>query len=84
MPCNQGAEACLSEQERAAILRQHAKLLPLEQDVCLDAIAASCVGYTGADLAALCRQAAMRALAAGSDTCIALHSTQLAAVRGLF
>ena len=84
VPCSSGAEACLLEQERAAILRQHAKLLPLEQDLSLDAIAAYCVGYTGADLAALCRQAAMRALAAGTDPCIPLHSTQLAPVRALF
>jgi SpoVK/Ycf46/Vps4 family AAA+-type ATPase len=57
--------SCWPEQERATILRQHAQLLPLGPSVTLDAIAADCVGYTGADLAALCRQAAMRALTSG-------------------
>lgn len=52
-------------QERAAILQQNAKLLPLAPGTALDGIAADCVGYTGADLAALCRQAAMRALTSG-------------------
>lgn len=52
-------------QERAAILRAHAKLLPLAPGVNFDALAAGCVGYTGADLAAVCRQAAMRALTSG-------------------
>jgi len=52
-------------QERAAILRAHTKLLPLAPGVNFDALAAGCVGYTGADLAALCRQAAMLALTSG-------------------
>lgn len=57
--------ACLI-QERAAILRRHAQRLPLAPGMALDAIGADCVGYTGADLAALCRQAAMRALTSGA------------------
>ena len=60
-------------QERAAILRLQAAAMPLAEGVDMDAIAAACVGYSGADLAALCREAAM--LAAGEDStvrCIAL------------
>ena len=49
-------------QEREAILRLHAGLLPLADDVALPALAAACHGYSGADLAALCREAAMSAL----------------------
>ena len=51
-------------QDRAAILRLHAAGLPLAPDVDLDQIATACNGYTGADLAALCREAAMVALTA--------------------
>lgn len=52
-------------QERGEILRTHAKLLPLACGVDFDTLAAGCVGCTGADLAAVCRQAAMRALTSG-------------------
>lgn len=48
---------------RRAILALHAAGLPLAPDVNLDTLAAAAVGYSGADLAALCREAAMRALA---------------------
>lgn len=51
-------------QERAEILRLHSAGLPLAADVDLDKLAVECNGYTGADLAALCREAAMAALTA--------------------
>ena len=49
-------------QERAAILQLHAGSLPLADDVALPDLATACYGYSGADLAALCREAAMTAL----------------------
>ncbi len=49
-------------QERAAILQLHAGSLPLAADVALPDLATACHGYSGADLAALCREAAMTAL----------------------
>ncbi len=49
-------------QERAAILQLHAGSLPLADDVALPDLATACHGYSGADLAALCREAAMTAL----------------------
>ena len=56
-------------QEREAILKLHAGSLPLADDVALPALATACHGYSGADLAALCREAAMTAL---SDTAAAI------------
>lgn len=52
----------VSVQEREAILKLHAGSLPLADDVALPALATACHGYSGADLAALCREAAMTAL----------------------
>ena len=49
-------------QEREDILRLHATGLPTALDVDLASIAAGCHGYSGADLAAVCREAAMRAI----------------------
>ena len=49
-------------QERVAIVRLHSKGLPLGADVELDSIAGACHGYSGADLAAVCREAAMCAI----------------------
>lgn len=43
------------------------KKLPLDPSVDLQAIAASCNGYVGADLEALCREAAMHAVGKSSD-----------------
>ena len=51
-------------QEREAILRLHSASLPLSADVSLPSLAAACHGYSGADLAAVCREAAVRALSA--------------------
>ncbi|KDP42873.1 hypothetical protein JCGZ_23815 [Jatropha curcas] len=51
-----------TEEERLQILKLYTKKLPLERDADLQAIAASCNGYVGADLEALCREATMSAL----------------------
>ena len=64
-------------QERAAILRLQAAAMPLAEGVDMDAIAAACVGYSGADLAALCREAAM--LAIGKDSAVRFIALQHAA-----
>jgi len=47
---------------RREILQVHTRNMPLEEDVNLDELAEVTHGFTGADLAALCREAAMRAL----------------------
>lgn len=60
-------------QEREAILKLHAGFLPLAGDVDLPVLAMACHGYSGADLAALCREAAMRAL---SDAAAAILAGQ--------
>ncbi len=43
-------------------MRLHARGLPLRPDVNLASMAKGCHGYSGADLAAVCREAAMRAI----------------------
>jgi transitional endoplasmic reticulum ATPase len=48
--------------ERLEILHIHTRGMPLAEDVKLEEFAAITHGYAGADLAALCREAAMRAL----------------------
>jgi cell division protease FtsH len=52
---------------RSAILRVHAKKIRLAPDVDLDAIAALTPGFTGADLANLVNDAALRATRRGAD-----------------
>ncbi|KAI3970987.1 hypothetical protein MKX01_024634, partial [Papaver californicum] len=52
-----------TEEERFQILQ-----LPLDSSVDLQAIATWCSGYLGADLEALCREAAMSAVRRSSDT----------------
>ncbi|MCC6059817.1 MAG: CDC48 family AAA ATPase, partial [Thermofilum sp.] len=47
---------------RREILQVHTRNMPLAEDVNLDELAEVTHGFTGADLAALCREAAMRAL----------------------
>ncbi|PLJ76951.1 MAG: AAA family ATPase, partial [Thermofilum sp. NZ13] len=47
---------------RREILQVHTRNMPLSEDVNLDELAEITHGFTGADLAALCREAAMRAL----------------------
>lgn len=49
-------------EERREILEVHTRVMPLAPDVSLVDIAAQTAGYTGADLAALAREAAMDAL----------------------
>ncbi len=50
------------EAARRAILEVHTREKPLGEGVDLDALAADLEGYTGADLASLCRTASMRAI----------------------
>ena len=50
------------EDARRAILRVHTRDKPIADDVDLDDVAARTGGYSGADLAAVCREAAMRAV----------------------
>ncbi|KAK9277446.1 hypothetical protein L1049_006989 [Liquidambar formosana] len=56
-----------TEEERFQILKLYTKRIPLDPNVDLQAIAASCNGYVGADLEALCREATMSALRRSSD-----------------
>lgn len=49
-------------------MQLYTKKIPLDTSVDLRAIAASCNGYVGADLEALCREAAMRAVQKSSET----------------
>ncbi len=55
------------EAARRAILDVHAADKPFGTDVDLDAVAAETAGYTGADLAALVREAAMRSIREVAD-----------------
>lgn len=50
----------------SCVRRLHCQGLQLGADVDLSALAASCFGYSGADLAALAREAAMHALSAAA------------------
>ncbi|GAB2280181.1 Cell division control protein 48 B [Dionaea muscipula] len=56
-----------TEDERVDILKLYTKKLPLHPEVDLHAIAASCNGYVGADLEALCREAATSAMRRTAD-----------------
>jgi len=47
---------------RLEILQIHTRNMPLDKDVDLERIAEITYGYTGADLSALCKEAAMKAL----------------------
>ncbi|KAA0034477.1 cell division control protein 48-like protein B [Cucumis melo var. makuwa] len=57
-----------TEDERYQILRLYTRKVQLNPEVDLRAIAASCNGFVGADLEALCREAAMAALQRCSGT----------------
>ena len=50
------------EQGRVQVLGVHTCRMPLADDVRLDGLAARCVGWSGAQLAGLCREAGMEAL----------------------
>jgi len=50
------------DEEARQILKVHTRRMPLAEDVDLKEIAKKTEGYTGADLAALCREAAITAL----------------------
>jgi transitional endoplasmic reticulum ATPase len=56
-----------AEAARRAILDVHTREKPLAEDVDLDALAAETEGYSGADVAALCRAASMRAIRERTD-----------------
>ncbi len=47
---------------RYEILQIHTRAMPLTSDVTLKSLSDICHGYTGADISALCREAAMKAL----------------------
>merc|ERR1712151_111874 len=51
-----------SEVGRLEILRAHTRRMPLDEDVDLQAVASGAEGFSGADLAALVREAAMIAI----------------------
>jgi transitional endoplasmic reticulum ATPase len=51
-----------SEPDRIEILKIHTRGMPLSEDVSLDVLAQQTHGFVGADLAALAREAAIRAL----------------------
>jgi transitional endoplasmic reticulum ATPase len=53
---------------RAAMLAVHVRPMPLAADVDLDALALATEGFVGADLAGMCRQAALAALARDAAT----------------
>lgn len=50
------------EDERLDILRVHTRAMPLHREVDLQQVAGLTVGFVGADLAALCREAALLAI----------------------
>ena len=52
---------------RRSILDVHTRTMPLDTDVDVDALARMTHGFVGADLAALCREAAMKCLARHVD-----------------
>ena len=53
------------ETARREVLAIHTRGMPVGADVDLDALAASCDGWSGAQLSALCREAGMDALRDG-------------------
>ncbi|KAL5553617.1 hypothetical protein UlMin_041018 [Ulmus minor] len=56
-----------NEEERFEIIKLYTKKIPMDSSADLQAIAASCNGYVGADLEALCREATMSAIKRSSD-----------------
>ena len=58
---------------RADILRVCTRTMPIAEGTDLAGIALRCVGYVGADLAALCREAALAAMREGAEAVAAHH-----------
>jgi transitional endoplasmic reticulum ATPase len=56
------------DQSRLRILEIYTKRMPLSEDVDLESLAKVTKGYSGADLEALCREAAMMALRKNAET----------------
>src|SRR3989344_4497244 len=50
------------ERGRKEILRIHTRGMPLEKDVNFDEIASKAIGYTGADIEVLCKEAALKSI----------------------
>jgi len=67
------------ETARRAILGVHTRDKPLADDVDLDDLAARTAGYSGADLAAVCREAAMLAVRAVADAYPGVEANEHAA-----
>jgi SpoVK/Ycf46/Vps4 family AAA+-type ATPase len=67
---------------RAAILALHTRGMPLADDVDLGRLADGCQGFTGAELAALCREAALAALREDLEGAAAVARRHFDAVRG--
>ena len=58
---------------RAAIFGVHTRCIPVAPDVCLDKLATASEGFTGAAIAACCREAALAALEDSLDaTCVSM------------
>ncbi|MEM4702975.1 MAG: CDC48 family AAA ATPase [Candidatus Pacearchaeota archaeon] len=57
-----------SKKEREEIFKVHTKKMPLAKDVNIGLLAEKAEGYTGADIAAVCREAAMLALRENMET----------------
>ncbi|KAK9844745.1 hypothetical protein WJX74_006256 [Apatococcus lobatus] len=66
-------------EERASILQMHTAFAPLSPQVNLQRIAAACQGFSGADLAALAREAAMAAIADAAGPMLSGHRLGLRA-----
>lgn len=58
---------------RKAIFEIHTRAMPLHADVDLDALASVTAGYTGADIAAVCQQAAIAALEQDANATSIMH-----------
>ncbi|MEM2848992.1 MAG: CDC48 family AAA ATPase [Candidatus Bathyarchaeia archaeon] len=56
------------EKTRLQIFKIHTRSMPLDDDVSLERLAAITEGYTGADIAAICREAAMNAIRRNPET----------------
>ncbi|GLE01644.1 hypothetical protein PINS_up010478 [Pythium insidiosum] len=70
------------ETARREILAIHCRRMPLGDDVALDALAVATEGFSGAELYALCREAAMRAIEEDRDAqCVALRHFEAARER---